>query len=401
MAARLPKPVANSVRLVAELGADLISSVFDRSDYPSLTDATYLNQASLGLIGEPAVTAMSGWLDEVGRHGNLFMSDADEVSFVDKLRDRAARLFGTRMNGVAVLSSASELLSQIPMVLRPPKGMTVLCVASDFPAVTRPWLGLAEREGFRVEFVEDNPESDLTDDLIARIDDHSFLVSVGHVQYATGTVIDIPRLQHASTQVGARLVVDATQSAGALQTEIESWGADAVVSSGYKWLGGHGGAALAVLGEEFLEEVPAMAGWMGAPSPFDLDATRVLFADDARRYTQSTISYVSVAGLIAGIDQILKTGLPAIQDHASQLSQMLTEQVEPHDWHPFRHRDDPSTSPHIISLTTRSSHQESIEERLRTANIVCSSRGQRLRVSLAPYNDENDISALVAALTST
>jgi cysteine desulfurase / selenocysteine lyase len=54
-------------------------SLSDRSDYPSLGEATYLNQASLGLMGQPAAAAMHTFIDNVARHGNLFMSDADEI----------------------------------------------------------------------------------------------------------------------------------------------------------------------------------------------------------------------------------------------------------------------------------------------------------------------------------
>jgi hypothetical protein len=49
----------------------MISSLFDRLDYPSLLQGVYLNQASLGLIGQPAVTAMHTFIDDVARHGNL------------------------------------------------------------------------------------------------------------------------------------------------------------------------------------------------------------------------------------------------------------------------------------------------------------------------------------------
>ena len=49
----------------------MISSPFDRLDYPSLRQSVYLNQASLGLIGQPAVTAMHTFIDNVARHGNL------------------------------------------------------------------------------------------------------------------------------------------------------------------------------------------------------------------------------------------------------------------------------------------------------------------------------------------
>jgi hypothetical protein len=57
----------------------LLSSLIQRSDYPTLQESVYLNQASLGLIGNPAVDAMHDLLDRVARHGNLHMSDEDEV----------------------------------------------------------------------------------------------------------------------------------------------------------------------------------------------------------------------------------------------------------------------------------------------------------------------------------
>lgn len=374
------------------------SSLFDRSDYPTLTESIYLNQASLGLVGRPAVDAMHRLLDDTGRHGNLYMSDEDEVAFLDALRERAARLFQSETHRVAILSSASELLGQVPLVLPPPSGAKVLTVATDFPAITRPWLRLAERGECRLHFVEDNPETDLTTDLIARLDENTSLVAVGSVQYATGSVIDVPRLRAATAEAGVRLVIDATQAAGALETNTGAWHADMVVSSGYKWLGGHGGVAIGALTPAILDKTPPLPGWMGAPDPFEFDATRLLLANDARRYTQSTMSYVSVAGLTTAMDQLLTIGMEKLENHAARLAHLLVGAVEPHGWRPFRQLDDHAASPHIISLGRQGDELAGTLDRLRAIGIVCSSRGGRLRVSLAPYNDEDDIAALVDAL---
>ena len=376
----------------------MFSSLFDRSDYSTLSKVVYLNQASLGLIGQPAVDAMNGFLDRVGRHGNVYMSDDDELGFLDSLRIRAARLFQTEVGRIAVLSSASELLGQIPLILSPSRGGKVIAVSSDFPAITRPWLRLAQNGGCHMDFVDENPESDLTSDLIARIDEETFLVTVGFVQYATGTVIDIPRLRSATAAVGVRLVVDATQGAGSLETNIESWDVDVVVSSGYKWLGGHGGVAIGVIAPQLLQEPPALPGWMAAPKPFEFEATRLLLAEDARRYTQSTISYASAAGLTASIDQLLTVGFGAIQQHSGHLAQMVVDAVEPHGWHPLRQLNDPAASPHIISLARQGADLEKVSHQLRSVGIISSGRGGRLRISIAPYNDEDDITALADSL---
>ena len=85
-----------------------------RQDSRCLKTHSYLNQASLGLTGEVAVSAMHTFLDETARHGNLKMSDAAEANFLHPLRSRIACLVGSEEKNVAILSSSSEVLSQVP-----------------------------------------------------------------------------------------------------------------------------------------------------------------------------------------------------------------------------------------------------------------------------------------------
>jgi len=223
-------------------------------------------------------------------------------------------------------------------------------------------------------------------------------VAVSSVQYATGTVVDISRLRQSTARVGARLIVDATQAAGAMQVDAAAWNADAVVASGYKWLGGHGGVALAIMSPRLLEGIPPLPGWMGAADPFGFDATSVSLASDARRYTQSTMSYASMAGLVVAVEQLLSSGEARIEAHARSLAAMLVSYASKCGWQPFRGLADPAASPHIISLGRARESVQAIAERLRSQNIVCGTRGGRIRISLAPYNDERDVNTLTDAL---
>lgn len=376
----------------------MVSSLVDRAAYPTLLECAYLNQASLGLIGQRAVEAMHSMLDRVARHGNLHLSDQEEAGFLADLRGRAADLLSVDDRKVAIVASASELLSQAPFLLSPPAGSKVITVATDFPAITRPWLRLEERGGCVVDFVADVPDSDLTTDVIDRIDTDTSVVAVGWVQFATGTVIDVPRLRAATEQAGARLVLDVTQGAGALPIDASAWRPDMLVSSGYKWLGGHGGVAVGVLADDLASQTPPLPGWFGAADPFEFDATHLSLASDARRFTQSTMSYVSVSGLTVAIEELLITGVGEVEQHAAQLADLLVRAVEPLGWRPYRPPDDRAGSPHIVALMRSAGSAAGVAERLRRRGIVCSSRGDRLRVSLAPYNDRTDIETLANAL---
>src|SRR5215831_1282963 len=346
----------------------MISPPVNRLDYPSLRQSTYLNQASLGLISQPAITAMHTFIDSVARHGNLYMSDSDEVAYCETLRERASQLFRCPSSQVAIVASASEVLGQLPMLLQPRPTSTILAVSSDFPAITRPWLRLAALKGHAVRFVDDRPACDLTDTLTDAIDESTSVVAVSSVQYATGTVVDISRLRQSTVEVGARLIVDATQAAGAMRVDAAAWNADAVVASGYKWLGGHGGVALAIMSPRLLEQFPPLPGWMGAADPFGFDATSVSLANDARRYTQSTMSYASLAGLVVAIEQLLSAGEGRIEAHARSLAAMLVSDVGKHGWQPFRSVGDSARSPHIISLGRPRESAQAIVERLRSHN---------------------------------
>jgi cysteine desulfurase / selenocysteine lyase len=376
----------------------VISSPFDRFDYPSLRQGVYLNQASLGLIGQRAVSAMHTFIDDVARHGNLYMSDRDEVAYLEALRECASRLLHCDSTQVAIVGSASEILGQLPMLLQPRLNSTILAVSSDFPAITRPWLRLAARNKHTVRFVDDQHACDLTEILLEAIDENTSVVAVSCVQYATGTLVDIPRLRQRTAQVGAHLIVDATQAAGAMRVDAGAWDADTIVASGYKWLGGHGGVALAVMSPRLLNEIPPFPGWIGALDPFRFDATSLSLAGDARRYTQSTMSYVSVAGLVAAIEQLLCLGEARIEAHARSLAAILISDASKYGWRPFRSAGDPGGCPHIISLSHPRESAQATVQRLRSHNIVCSTRGGRIRISLAPYNDASDVNSFIECI---
>src|SRR6516225_6744557 len=313
----------------------MTSSLLDRSQYPCLSNSVYLNQASLGLIGQPAAAAMHNFLESVARHGNLYLSDSDEINYGQALRGVAGRLFHSDPSRIAILAGASELLGQFPLLFRLKPNATILAVSSDFPAITRPWVRQSYFEKIRVRFVDDLPDCDLTDAIINAIDETTAVIAVGSVQYALGTLVDVRRLARSAQKVGAFLIVDATQAAGAMRVDSSTVEADVVVTSGYKWLGGHGGVALAVVSESLLKQLPILPGWIGAAKPFDFEAKSVSFASDARRFTQSTMPYVSIAGLTVSIEQLLSLGANRIEEHARQLAAMLVDGTREYGWEPF------------------------------------------------------------------
>jgi len=191
-----------------------MDSLVPRDEYVALRHCVYLNQAALGLIPATSVSAMVHFLADVAQLGNLRMSDDAEVVVLDDLRRAAAQLLDVPPAWVAITGGASEALGQVAALVSEIEG-SVLLVSSDFPSVTYPWLTAAQRRATAIKTVDDRADENLTESLIDAIDESTKVVCFGAVQYATGSQVDVAAVAERAHGVGARVVVDATQLAGA------------------------------------------------------------------------------------------------------------------------------------------------------------------------------------------
>ncbi len=375
--------------------------LIDPREYAALSECTYLNQASLGLIPRTSLEASVRFLNDIAQHGNLRLSDQAEAEVLDTLRTAAAELLGAPSASVAVVGGASEGLGQLAAMLSGPDGEVIL-VPSDFPSVTYPWLAARERSGMRIRWVPDVAADDLTLSLVEAIDERTTVVCVSAVQYATGSLIDVADLVAGARRAGARVVVDVTQMAGAVPVTMTEWGADALVCSGYKWLSAPGGVALLAVADDLAAAIPPMVGWKSSPAPFDFRPQQLSLAPDARRFELSTMSYSAAIGLLTSIKLLTGIGLMSIHEHAGRLAADLAEQTAPLGWTPYRALADRSASRHIISLSHPAAVVEEVQAALAAEHrIHTSSRGGGIRVSLHAYNGGDDVLALSDALAST
>jgi cysteine desulfurase/selenocysteine lyase len=342
---------------------------------------------------------MHEFLDKIARHGNLKMSDEEEASFADPLRKKASQLLNCPVENLAIVSSASEILSQLPQLFAIKSGSKILVISSDFPAITRPWIAYSQKTDCELKFIDEHANENLTEQIVQNIDKNTAAVCVSHVQFSTGTQLDIKKIRQVASKFGARLVIDVTQAAGAVPISANDWQADILVCSGYKWLGGHGGVALAVISSELLKELPPSPGWFGGDNPFDMTATLLPLSKTAKRYTQATMSYISIVGLTASISELLEIGVPKIFSHSQEMAKLLKDGLTNSQWTTHRPTQDKSVSSHIITLVNESSDISQTVQNLKEQKIFCGVRNGRLRISLAHYNDESDINALLSVLS--
>src|SRR5207249_9252849 len=159
----------------------------------------------------------------------------------------AARLFNCRPEEIAVGSSATELLSSLAWAVAPASGSNIVSTDMEFPSTVYPWARVARHTGAEVRLGDMKGEHPLAGDLIGLIDPGTAVVCVSDVIYSTGQRLDVARLAEAAHRYGALLVIDATQSAGGIPTDVGALEADALTDASYKSLVGLLGIAVMYL----------------------------------------------------------------------------------------------------------------------------------------------------------
>ena len=163
-----------------------MDALVPRLDFAALAQSVYLNQAALGLIPAQSLEVMLEHLTQTAQHGNVRLSDEEELRILDELRAAGAILLGTEPGAVAVLGGASAGLATAAALV--PAGDVVL-VATDFPSVTHPWLA-GSASGRSVTWVEDSAGVSLTDSVVDAIRPGVAAVCVSAVMYGTGSRVD-------------------------------------------------------------------------------------------------------------------------------------------------------------------------------------------------------------------
>ena len=129
-----------------------------------------------------------------------------------------------------------------------------------------------------------------------------------------------------------------------------------------------------------------------------MDAKQLLLSKTAAKYTQSTLSYISVVGLNAALDELLRYSVERINKHSSQLAEVLLAGLTNLEWEAFIQAESDEFPPHIMTLKTARYNVQSVLRKLMENGVICATRNGHARVSLAHYNNEDDIQALLTVL---
>jgi selenocysteine lyase/cysteine desulfurase len=355
-----------------------------RALFPALADRVWLDTPASPPGPLPVTAALTGaitaWQD-----GRLDASQWEKAAPAARLD--FARYLGVPAADVALMGSVAEATATVAASL-PPARRAIVVGDEEFGSNLFPWLAL-EAKGYRIVRALTGPAG-RTESLLAAVDGATALVAVSHVLSIDGECVDLARLRTATDTVGARLLVDATQSLGVLRPHLDTVRPDYLAVHGYKWMLCPRGAAWLVTPHHD-ELRPLLPSWKSTADGGYFGGSLRPAAGAARCDTSP--AWLSWIGARAAIAMLSSLPTAAVEQHCLTLAGAFRDGARAAGATPVG-----AGRPSHIA-TVRTPDPEAVRARLRTQRVHALVSGDRLRVGFHYFNNDDDVAAALRALT--
>ena len=289
-----------------------------RADIPALRECIYLNTGAASPSPASVIEAVEACLDRherVAPAGEGMYPAADAV--FEEAREAVAGLLGAHPAEIALTESTADGISRVADAIPLEEGDIVVRTDCEHPAGVLPWERLRDLCGIEVrEVATDRGRLDLDDFADAASD--ARLVCTSSLSWNYGTRLPIAEMTEIAHNAGAQVLVDAVQSPGQVDVDVNEWGADFVAGAGHKWLCGPWGAGFLYVADEATGGLePDRIGYRSVRDP---GASDYELNPGAARLEIGTTSPLPYAGLSAAIGTIKSIGLGAIESHIETLT---------------------------------------------------------------------------------
>jgi kynureninase len=358
-----------------------------RDRFPILAETTYLINHSLAAMPAAAEDRLAEYARMWRTRGIRSWSEG-WWDLPLTVGDQVGRIVGAPPGTVCMHQNVTVAVAVVLSCFRleEPRNRIVY-VEGEFPSVR--YL-LQAQPGAEIEVVPD------LDALLEAIDERTLLVPVSHVLYKTAELQDVEAIVRQAHEVGAHVLLDAYQSAGAVPLDLTALGASFATGGSVKWLCGGPGAGWLYVRRDLIEQLePTLVGWQAHARPFAFE-TELEYADGIARFLTGTPNVPALYAATAGYDVIEEVGVERIRERSLLLTDLLIRLVDDAGYEVTSQRDQARRG---ASVTVRTPGFEGVHKELAERQILCDFRPDvGLRLGPHFFNTETELEHTVAQI---
>ncbi|WP_456453399.1 aminotransferase class V-fold PLP-dependent enzyme [Thermococcus sp.] len=298
-----------------------------RRDIPLTGEVIYFDNTATSLTPRPVIEAMDEYYLKyrANVHRGVHRLSQMATQKYEESRKIVADFIGAKFEEIVFTKNTSESLNLAALGLEGVfrKGDRIVTTPYEHHSDLLPWQRLAEKLGLKLEFIRGDDEGNL--DLVdaEKKIKGAKLVAIQHVSNALGVIHEVEELGKMAKEEGAIFVVDAAQSVGHMEVNVNRLHADFLAFSGHKGPLGPTGIGVLYIREEFFDvfEPP----FIGGGTIEDVELCCYTLTEPPERFEAGTPNIGGAIGLAAGIEYIQKIGLERIEKQEHRLVKRTTE----------------------------------------------------------------------------
>jgi cysteine desulfurase/selenocysteine lyase len=304
-----------------------------RKDFPILerqvrpgVPLVYLDSAATAQKPLAVLDAMRDYNEHhnANVHRGIHVLAEEATAMYEDARTKVAGFLGAPdRREIVFTKNSTEALNLMAHVLPFGAGDEVVITEMEHHSNIVPWQIACARSGATLKWIglTDDGRLDLSnlDQVISRA---TKVVSLVHQSNLLGTVNDIATVAARAHDVGAKVVVDGSQSAPHMPVDLASLGVDAFACTGHKMCGPTGIGVLWAR-VDLLEELPPFLG--GGEMIDEVTMAGSTYAPPPHKYEAGTPPIAQAVGLGAAVDYLTGLGMAAIHEHEQALTAYLLD----------------------------------------------------------------------------
>lgn len=313
-----------------------------------------------------------------------------------------SNLFNISYKNVSLIPSASYGISTAANNIKLTKTKNKILILKDqFPSNVYPWMELSKKQEGVLEIIDDLNETTLTEEIINKISEEVAVVAIPNIRWTDGYIIDLKKVSGACKKFDVNLILDLTQSAGAMQIDLKEINPEFAIIANYKWMLGPYSTGFLYISDKFIDGVPLEETWIGRKNSQDfskLTDYQSLYNSDSIRFDMGQRANFSLLpGVKAALEQLHDWSIKKIENTLYQNNMIICKGLSELG---FEILAEKNRAPHFISARLPGYDGDPLINNLKKNKIFISERSGYLRITPHLWNNEEDFFKLINCLKS-
>ncbi len=359
-------------------------------EFPSSNNLIYLNHAAVAPWPKRTSEAVKAFAEQNAMYGSHYY--LDWLKKESEIRSQLKTLLNAAStDDIALVKNTSEAISFVAYGLNWNKGDNIVSSDEEFPSNRIPWESLADQG---VEFKQANLLSKATPEeaLFSLVDSNTRLITISSIQFASGLRMDLEKIGQFCKENNILFCIDAIQSLGAVEFDVQAYQADFVMADGHKWMFGPEGLGVFYTNPESRSKLKlTQYGWHMMENIHNYENKPWAIHPTAQRFECGSPNMLGIHAWSASLSLLLETGMKSIESRVIENAEYLMHKINTHSKLTLLNDQQAKLKSGIVLFKHSTIDNNRLYKHLQDNGVVCALRGGGIRFSPHFYHTKKQL----------